>query len=66
LTLGGLLTGEQVRTSSPAGWTAHDKWDLEQTLWLRWKFISAERLPDLPAQPQPLHRTSRTLGNQRE
>jgi hypothetical protein len=53
LTLGGLLTSEQVRIASAAGWSSHDKWDLEQTLWLRWRFESAERLPDLPHRLEP-------------
>ena len=46
LTVGGLLTAEQVRIDSPSGWSQHDGWDFEQTLWLHWKFTRAERLPD--------------------
>ena len=47
LTLGGLLTTEQVRIDSPSGWSQHDGWDFEQTLWLHWKFTRAERLRDV-------------------
>jgi len=47
LTLGGLLTAEQVRIESPAGWTQHQGWECEQTVWLRWCFITAVRLPDV-------------------
>lgn len=47
LTLGGLLTAEQVRIESSAGWTQLDGWDCEQTVWLRWCFTSAVRLPDV-------------------
>ena len=48
LTLGGLLTAEQVRVDGPAGWVEHWGWDAEQTVWLRWRFDAVERLPDLP------------------
>ena len=47
LTLGGLLTTEQVRIDSPSGWSQHDGWDFEQALWLHWKFTRAERLRDV-------------------
>jgi hypothetical protein len=61
LTLGGLLTAEQVRVASSAGWSRHDKWDLEQTLWLRWRFEATESLPELPQQLEPRHRVRRLL-----
>jgi hypothetical protein len=47
LTLGGLLTADQVRVESDAGWTELALWEFEQTHWLRWGFESIERLPDL-------------------
>jgi hypothetical protein len=53
LSLGGLLTADQVRVESAAGWTKHWAWDAEQTLWLRWCFTSAKRLPDITAFPEP-------------
>jgi hypothetical protein len=46
LTFGGLLTSEQVRIESAAGWTYHWDWDAEQTMWLRWLFTASERMPD--------------------
>lgn len=52
LTLGGLLTSEQVRVETPDGWSEHRGWDAEQTIWLRWCFTSVIRLPDLSAFPQ--------------
>ncbi len=54
LTLGGLLTAEKVRAASAAGWTMHRFWDIEQTMWLRWAFDGAERLPDRNAKPLPI------------
>jgi hypothetical protein len=53
LTLGGLLTAEQVRFASAADWSQHDGWDFEQTLWLRWCFTSVEPLPDMPPVLEP-------------
>lgn len=46
LTFGGLLTSEQVRVESAAGWSEHWAWHVEQTLWLRWMFDTYQRLPD--------------------
>ena len=54
LTFGGLLAAEQVRVQSPAGWTYHWSWNVEQTLWLRWVFTSVERLLDHTPQKSPL------------
>lgn len=57
LTLGGLLTAEQVRVESSAGWTELQKWHAEQTAWMHWVFAATERLPDLtepPASPASL------------
>jgi hypothetical protein len=54
LTLGGLLTAEQVQMDGPAGWVEHVGWDTEQTVWLCWVFDSIERLPDVQHLPQPL------------
>jgi hypothetical protein len=51
LTLGGLLTSEQVRIERPEGWTEHWAWDVERTVWLRAVFDGFERLPDLSALP---------------
>lgn len=56
LTLGGLLTSEQVRVESPAGWSEHRLWDAEQTIWLRWCFTNVIQRPTLSAFPrQSLH-----------
>ncbi|MGH2616174.1 MAG: hypothetical protein ACRDJC_13100 [Thermomicrobiales bacterium] len=52
LTLGGLLTAEQVRVEGPQGWTEHWAWDAEQTVWLRDVF-DAVRLPDLTELAEP-------------
>ncbi|MCC7024200.1 MAG: hypothetical protein IT338_15350 [Thermomicrobiales bacterium] len=51
LSLGGLLTSEQVRREAEGGWTMHWGWDAEQTVWLRDVFDAIERLPDLRALP---------------
>ena len=57
LGFGGLLTTQQVRVQSPAGWTYLWSWDAELTLWLRWMFISSEHLPDYePPRPTPILR----------
>ena len=55
LALGGLLTAEQVRVDGLAGATELQGWDIEQTVWLRWVFDEAIRLPDLldPSPSQP-------------
>ena len=54
LTLGGLLTAEQVRVASASGWSMLRFWDIEQTMWLRWAFDDVERLPDRDAVPLPV------------
>lgn len=57
LTLGGLLTSEQVRVETPQGWSEHRFWNAEQTVWLRWCFTNFTRLADLaafPGHPAPL------------
>lgn len=46
LSLGGLLTAEQNRYESPAGWTMQDAWHAEQTYWLRALKTESERQPD--------------------
>ena len=46
LSLGGLLTAEQNRYESPAGWTFLDAWHAEQTRWLRPLRTETERRPD--------------------
>jgi hypothetical protein len=51
LTLGGLLTAEQVRFEAPGGRSEHWGWDVEQTVWLRAVFETIERLPDLVELP---------------
>ncbi len=51
VTLGGLLTGDQVRLDGPGGATALQGWDTEATVWLRWVFDEVTRLPDLMEQP---------------
>jgi hypothetical protein len=53
LTLGGLLTAEQVRVAGPEGWTAYWAWDAEQTVWLGDAFVGAARLPELTELPEP-------------
>lgn len=52
LTLGGLLTSEQVSLSDSAGTTEHWGWDGEQTIWLRWCFETQTRMPDIAFQPK--------------
>ena len=46
LSLGGLLTAEQNRYESAAGWTMLDSWHAEQTYWLRALKTETERQPD--------------------
>lgn len=47
LTLGGLLTADQVTVESEAGWTKLELWEFEHTHWLRWRFETIERMPDI-------------------
>ncbi len=53
LSLGGLLTSDQVRIDSSSGWTYHWDWQLEHTVWLRWMFIASERMADHHEAPLP-------------
>jgi hypothetical protein len=53
LTLGGLLTSEQARVESAAGWTEHAGWDAEQTVWLRGAFSDVVRLPNIAELVEP-------------
>jgi hypothetical protein len=46
LSMGGLLTSEGVRWSTPEGWTQITGWNVESTVWLRWVFDQLEHLPD--------------------
>ena len=46
LSLGGLLTTEQARYESSAGWTMLEYWHAEQTYWLRSMDVVSTRLPD--------------------
>lgn len=46
LSFGGLLTAEQNRCESPAGWTMLDTWHAEQTYWLRALKTQTKRQPD--------------------
>ncbi len=46
LSLGGLLTTEQNRFESAAGWSMLDFWHAEQTYWLRSIDVEVERQPD--------------------
>lgn len=51
LSLGGLLTTEQNRYESSAGWTMLESWQAEQTYWLRSLEIASTRLPDYDRTP---------------
>jgi hypothetical protein len=51
MSFGGLLLSEQVRVESGVGWTYQWSWNIEQTMWLRWKFTEARQLPDCMMQP---------------
>ena len=51
MSFGGLLLSEQVRVESAAGWTCQWSWNIEQTMWLRWKFTEVRQLPDCMMQP---------------
>ena len=46
LSFGGLLTCEQVRYESPAGWSQHEFWHAELTFWINPSPVSFQRLPD--------------------
>ena len=46
LSLGGLLTTEQARYESSAGWTMLEYWHAEQTYWLRSLEVESTRMPD--------------------
>ena len=46
LSLGALLTAEQVRNESPEGWSMLTFWEAEHTYWLRGVTTVSERLPD--------------------
>ncbi|NQW17450.1 MAG: hypothetical protein HQ478_08180 [Chloroflexi bacterium] len=54
VSFGGLLTSEQVRVESAAGWTYHWSWNIEQTLWVNWVFQTVDRIPDHHPQRTPL------------
>lgn len=55
LSLGGLLTSDQIRLDGPEGWTWLSGWDAEQTIWLRRAFDNLDALPDLVAEiPTPI------------
>jgi hypothetical protein len=47
LSVGGLLTAQRVTASGSGRRTRLDGWDSESTVWLRWAFAGAERLPDV-------------------
>ncbi len=53
LSLGGLLTAEQNRYESPAGWTMLDAWHAEQTYWLRALKTETKRRPDFDRGLEP-------------
>lgn len=55
LSFGGVLSAVQAPLDGPGGRTELDSWEIEQTVWLRWVFDDATRLPDvLEAIPSPL------------
>lgn len=47
LSVGGLLTTEQLYWHTQQGWTHLFGWSVESTVWLRWAFTRVERLPDI-------------------
>ena len=53
LSLGGLLTAEQVRYQSEDGISMLNFWQAEQTYWLRGFVSNARRLPDHEGRPRP-------------
>ena len=55
LSLGGLLTAEQVRYQSEDGISMLNFWQAEQTYWLRGFVSNARRLPDHEGRPRPDH-----------
>ena len=55
LSLGGLLTAEQVRYQSEDGVSMLNFWQAEQTYWLRGFVSNARRLPDHEGRPRPGH-----------
>ena len=55
LSLGGLLTAEQVRYQSEDGVSMLNFWEAEQTYWLRGFVSDIRRLPDHEGRPWPEH-----------
>lgn len=55
LSIGGLLTAEQNRYESSAGWTMLSFWHAEQTFWLRALKTETERQPDFNEGMGPPH-----------
>jgi len=53
MSFGGLLTCEQVRHESPAGWSKQEFWHAEQTFWLRSLATITRRLPDHEPSQRP-------------
>jgi hypothetical protein len=53
LTLGGLILGDQVEVTGPAGRSRLRFWDFEQTQWLRPNLLTVERTQLLDALPEP-------------
>jgi hypothetical protein len=47
LSVGGLLTAQAVTMEDEAGTTTLRGWDVESTVWLRWAFTGAEKLPQV-------------------
>jgi len=47
ISVGGLLTTEQVCWGTTQGWTQLSGWGVESTVWLRWVFTQMECLPDV-------------------
>lgn len=46
LSIGGLLTTEEVGRGELGAWTHFTGWNAECTAWLRWVFSHVECLPD--------------------
>ena len=55
LSFGGLLTCEQVRHESPAGWSKHEFWHAELTHWINRLPFNAQRLPDHDGRESSIH-----------